>query len=134
MDDIIINKTQSIERCLKRIHEEFQAAGDSFYENYTRQDAAILNLTRACEQTIDLANHIVKIKKLGIPSSSRESFKILADNKIISTTLAENLMKMTGFRNTVIDMYQEIDIQIVITIIKKHLSHFTDFTHLLLTK
>jgi hypothetical protein len=57
MNDVIINKIESIQRCIKRAREEYEKAGKSFYEDYTRQDAAILNITRACEQTIDLANH-----------------------------------------------------------------------------
>ena len=62
MDDIIVNKSASIERCLKRVEEEYAKANEHFSEDYTRQDAAILNLLRACEQTIDLANHIIRIE------------------------------------------------------------------------
>jgi len=128
VDDIILNKTQSIQRCVKRIEEEVNAAGDSFNSDYTRQDAAILNLIRACEQSIDLANYIVKIKKLGIPGSSRESFQLLVNHRIISEALGERLMKMTGFRNTVVHMYQDVDKAILRSIIDKHLNDFTDFS------
>ena len=30
MDNVIINKSASIERCLKRVEEEYAAAGDAF--------------------------------------------------------------------------------------------------------
>jgi uncharacterized protein YutE (UPF0331/DUF86 family) len=67
-------KVQSIQRCIKRAREESERAGSGFREDYTRQDAAILNITRACEQAIDLANHIIKTHKMGIPTSSRVKF------------------------------------------------------------
>ncbi|MDA3947846.1 MAG: hypothetical protein PF508_01360 [Spirochaeta sp.] len=38
------------------------AAGDFFDSDDTRQDAAILKIARSCEQAIDLANHVIRIK------------------------------------------------------------------------
>ncbi len=46
-DDVIINKIQSIQRCIFRAKEEYQFAGKAFQEDFSRQDAAILNITRA---------------------------------------------------------------------------------------
>jgi RecB family exonuclease len=63
MNDIIINKVQSIQRCIERAREEYSLAGDNFSNDYSRQDAAILNITRSCEQAIDLANHVIKRHK-----------------------------------------------------------------------
>ena len=77
MNDVIINKVESIQRCVKRAREEYAAAKDAFAEDYTRQDAAILNLMRACEQSIDLANYLVKKEKLGVPADSSQSFDLL---------------------------------------------------------
>ena len=51
--DVVINKIQSIQRA-----REVYAKADDFAHDFSRQDAAILNITRACEQSIDLANHI----------------------------------------------------------------------------
>jgi len=44
MSDVVLNKIQTIERCLKRIREEYVGYEDSFEENYTKQDSVILNL------------------------------------------------------------------------------------------
>ncbi len=58
MDDIILNKAAIIERCLKRIHEDYDGYKEEFRTSFLRQDAIILNLQRACEASIDLAAHI----------------------------------------------------------------------------
>jgi hypothetical protein len=63
MNDIAINKIQSIQRCTLRAREEYRYDPGGFDTNYTRQDAAVLNILRACEQAIDLANHIIKSYK-----------------------------------------------------------------------
>ncbi|MDC7234624.1 MAG: DUF86 domain-containing protein [Spirochaetales bacterium] len=128
MRDVVINKAASIQRCIERVIEEYEAAGDQFNRDYTRQDAAILNLTRACEQSIDLANHIIKIKKLGVPNRSSDSFEILSDRDIIDPELADKLIKMTGFRNTAIHQYQKLNLSIVKSIIEKGLQDLIRFT------
>lgn len=128
MNDVTVNKITSIQRCIKRAREEYAAAQNNFENDYTHQDAAILNITRACEQSIDLANHIIKIKKLGIPTDSSESFDLLYNGGLITGKLRDALKKMVGFRNTIIHEYQEIDINIVINIIKKNLEDILQFT------
>lgn len=45
-----------------------------------RQDSIILNLQRACEASIYIAMHLVRIHKLGILQESREVFDMLADD------------------------------------------------------
>ena len=49
-DEVVINKVQSIQRCIYRAKEEYKIAGQAFISLYSHQDAAILNITRACEQ------------------------------------------------------------------------------------
>lgn len=65
-NDIIINKTAIIERCIYRINEEYNNDPANL-KNYTKQDSIILNIQRACEACIDIAMHIVSTNKLGVP-------------------------------------------------------------------
>lgn len=128
MKDIVVNKVQSIQRCIRRARDELERAGSGFREDYTRQDAAILNITRACEQALDLTNHIIKTHKMGIPTSSRESFDLLERQGVIPNDLAVKLRKMIGFRNTAVHQYQQLNIDIVIEIIRSGLDDLIAFT------
>ncbi len=128
MNDIVINKIQSIHRCVERAREEYQRAGNSFSEDYSRQDAAVLNVLRACEQAIDLANHIIRSYKMGIPSSSAESFILLQKKFVIDLKLAEKLSNMVHFRNTIVHQYEKMDINIVESIIQNDLNDVVLFT------
>ena len=128
MKDVIINKIQSIQRCIKRAREEYKEAGEEFGSNYTKQDAAILNITRACEQALDLANHIIKTDKLGIPTDSGQSFDLLLQAGIIPQELTDRLKKMVGFRNVAIHEYQNINLSIVVSVIQKDLDDLLRFT------
>ena len=117
MNDIVLNKIQSIQRCVRRAREEFAADPEGFDANFTRQDAAVLNILRACEQSIDLANHVIKTRKLGVPTSSGESFELLRVEGVIDPGLNDRLQKMVGFRNAVVHHYQRMEIEIVRSVI-----------------
>ena len=106
---------------------------EGFEANYTRQDAAILNILRACEQAIDLANYVIKKHKLGIPTASAESFELLRQKSIIEAHLAEKLKKMVHFRNTVIHQYQQTDVSIVEAVIISGLDDLIQFGDRILT-
>lgn len=127
MNDLVINKIQSIQRCVERAREEFQKNPDDFDSDYTRQDAAILKIVRACEQAIDLANHVIKTHRLGIPASSAESFELLEQKKVIDQQLAKKLKNMVHFRNTVIHNYQRVNLEIVKAVINADLNDLVRF-------
>ncbi len=131
MNDVVLNKKESIERCIKQIRVYYALPGDTpFDKDYLRQDAIAANLQRACQQCIDLANYTIRMRKLGLPKETRESFRLLGRNGIIPRDLAANLEKMVGFRNTLVHQYQHLDMQLMIDVIENHLDDLIDFTNL----
>lgn len=76
--------------------------------------------------------HLISDRKLGIPKISREAFKILGDEEIIDEGLMISLMNMVSFRNIAVHEYQELDIQIVQTIVDEHLDDFLTFTKVII--
>ncbi|MCL5780238.1 MAG: DUF86 domain-containing protein [Firmicutes bacterium] len=131
MNDIVLNKTQVIKRCINRINEEYRNNPENL-QYYTKQDSIILNLLRACEASIDLAMHFVAEKNLGLPQSSRQAFELLQQNNIIEQDLADRLKAMVGFRNIAVHDYQSINLGILQKIIENHLQDFEHFTNRLI--
>lgn len=132
MDDIVINKTSAIERCLLRIREEYEGKETDFRKNITVQDSIVLNLQRACESSIDLANYLIKKSKLGPPQTSRESFDLLQLADVISEELAQSLKKMVGFINLAIHEYQSLNLDIIESIIRNNLQDFEKFNSVII--
>jgi len=128
MNDVIVNKLQTIERCIHRITEVYNENSQGFSADYTRQDSVVLNLQRACEACIDVANVINKNKQLGIPQSSRDSFQLLSKAGLLSDHLTDNLKKMIGLRNIAVHDYQELNIDIVKHVVEHHLQYFNEFS------
>lgn len=131
-DNIIINKSEIISRCLLRVKEEYLKAGDQFLEDYSRQDAAILNLERAIQAAIDMAAHIVRVKGLAVPKEYKDVFIALHKDKMISDSLLTAMENMVGFRNISVHEYQKLNINIVVSIIKKHLTDIENFVKAIL--
>ena len=132
-NDIIYNKVEIIERCLKRINEVYDNNTENLKE-YTKQDSIILNIQRICEACIDLAMHIVSEKKLGIPQNSRDAFEVLCSNGMINIDLMNKLKSMVGFRNIAVHNYQAINLKIVQDIIEKHLGDIGQFSEIIMQK
>jgi uncharacterized protein YutE (UPF0331/DUF86 family) len=131
MNDVILNKITTIERCLKRIHEVYAGNSDNL-SDFTKQDSIILNIQRACEASIDIAMHLVSEKKLGVPKASREAFKLLQEAGLIDEALAKTLMNMVGFRNIAVHDYQALKLDILKAILDKHINDFKLFTKFIL--
>ena len=112
MDDVLLNKAAIIERCLKRVEEEY-GGKLSRLRNQTHQDAIVLNIERACQAAIDMAMRLAAKERLGVPQSSAEGFDLLARAGKISVDLAERLRAMTGFRNIAVHEYQSLNLDIL---------------------
>lgn len=124
--DILLNKTATIRRCVARIHEEYAGDEDNLF-NYTKQDSIILNLQRACEACLDLAIHLISDRKLGVPQSSRDAFDLLFRNGLLDKELNQSIKAMVGFRNIAIHDYQGVQVEIIQGIIEEQLDDFEKF-------
>lgn len=126
--DVILNKIDTIERCINRIIEVYDNNPENL-NDYTKQDSIVLNIQRVCEASIDLAMHVISEKKLGVPQSSRDGFEVLNKNNLIDDKLNKNLKAMVGFRNIAVHDYKKIEIKIVQMIIEKHLEDFKELIY-----
>jgi uncharacterized protein YutE (UPF0331/DUF86 family) len=91
------------------------------------------NLQRAAEQVIDIANHVIRKRNLGLPKESKESFEILAQAHVIPSELAGKLRGMIGFHNVLVHEYQRLDISILVDVIEKHLDDLVVFSNHVMT-
>ena len=133
-DDVLVNKAATVERCVARAREEYEAASDTFLTDFTRQDAATLNVQRACEAVLDMGQHLVRREKLGVPQSARDVFELLAKAHWIDAPLAEALKRMVAFRNIAVHDYQNLLLPILVSVITQHLSEFLEFTRIALKR
>ena len=133
-DDVLLNKAATIERCVARARQEYAAAGEHFATDFTRQDAAVLNVQRACEAALDIGHHIVRRERLGLPQSARDVFDMLSAAGWVELALADAMKRMLGFRNIAVHDYQELLLPITVSVITEHLDEFLRFTAAILSR
>lgn len=131
-DEALNSRSQALERYVARAREEYERAPDSFAFDFTRQDAAILNIQRACEAALDMGQHLIRREKLGVPQSARDVFALLARASWIEFDLADSLKRMVGFRNIAVHDYQSLQLPITVSIITTHLDDFLRYAQAVL--
>jgi hypothetical protein len=62
-EETAAQKIASLQRCVSQARVALTTAGADFKTNYLLQDAAVLNVIRACETAIDLANRVIRKKR-----------------------------------------------------------------------
>lgn len=130
MNEIILNKKVSIERCIEQIDTYYAVDnGLPFVKDHLKQDAIAMNLQRACELAIGIANHLIKTRKLGLPQDSRESFALVQRAGLISVEYMHVLQAMVGFRNILVHEYKKLDIHIMVDVIEHRMRELLHFAN-----
>lgn len=130
--DVLVEKTNNIQNCLKRIHDTVQ--GDlGRLDLLDIQDIVTLNLQRAIQLIIDMASYVVSCERLGTPQSLKDVFQILERNSFIKRDISTKMQKMVGFRNIAVHDYQAIDPTILKKIVSSHLKDLEEFYDAILT-
>lgn len=125
--DVARNKAATIERCVRRAREVYGGVDANLTDDLTRQDSIVLNIQRACEAAVDLAMHLVRVQRLGIPQESRDAFELLVGAVTLDRTLANGLKRMVGFRNVAAHDYQRLNLDIVRAILQRDLDDLLAF-------
>jgi uncharacterized protein YutE (UPF0331/DUF86 family) len=79
------------------------------------------------EACIDVAHHIISDEKLREPTSYRDTFVVLAENKILKLEDLDRFENIASFRNMLVHYYEKVDDAIVYGIFKDELSDFDLF-------
>lgn len=125
--ETISAKLVSIGRCVQRIVQHTPATAADLAADHDSQDIISINLQRAIQLAVDVAGAMIAHRVLTPPATMADAFRILAKADLLSEELAERLARAVGFRNVSVHEYEEIDWNIVYSLITKHLDDFRDF-------
>ncbi|MEK7080361.1 MAG: DUF86 domain-containing protein [Patescibacteria group bacterium] len=124
---VVENKISSVKKYLTILQN---------FKKYTRKEIENdLNIKGAVERylylvsqaTIDTAEAFISLKDFRKPTTLREGFEILEEEKIISVELREKMVKMAGFRNFIAHDYDKIDYDKVYDVLQNRLTDIKEF-------
>jgi uncharacterized protein YutE (UPF0331/DUF86 family) len=79
------------------------------------------------EGCIDAAQHIISDEEMREPTSYRDTFVVLAENKILLPGDLSKLENIASFRNLLVHYYAKVDDEIGYGVFKNNLSDFDFF-------
>ncbi len=126
-NEVILKKMASLKHCLDRLEEKRPEKWESLLDDYDLQDIISINLERAVQLSVDIGLHTLSELCIQPPETMGEVFTLLSREKVIPAALAEHLKSAVGFRNIAVHEYEQIDWQIVHSILAKHLGDFHQF-------
>jgi uncharacterized protein YutE (UPF0331/DUF86 family) len=121
------NKISTIRKYLKILENYKKYSKQEIEENLDLRGAVERYLYLVVQATIDLAETVISLKDFRKPTTFAESFLILEEEKIIDKKLAEQLVKMVGFRNILAHDYTKIDYEIVYDVLHNRLLDIEEF-------
>lgn len=130
---LVLRKISELEVYQKQMKEFSDIALEAYKANWKTQRIVERTLQMMIETSVDIANHIVSDRGMRSPTSYADTFKVLFENNVIDSGLLIIMEKMAKFRNVVVHQYEEVDSEIVIIILKKHLGDFDRFKDAVLT-
>lgn len=132
--NVIYAKIENLRRCVSRIQSKTPSDSLVLLEDYDIQDIISINLERAIQVCVDIASHIIADSDAIAPDSMKKSFNVLSRLEFIDAETADKLIAAVGFRNIAVHAYQEVDWNIVYSIITKELSVFNSFAKQIVKK
>lgn len=121
----ISDKIKEIEEFLEQLKQMLPDTLQAFKANMEKKAACERYAEKIIEAITDLAFLAIKAKKLRIPTDDADAFEILAENKIISKSLAKKIQNAKGMRNIIAHQYGKIDDEIVFNSVTKELDSDT---------
>jgi uncharacterized protein YutE (UPF0331/DUF86 family) len=121
--DVVLSKIDIIKNRLMALEKTTKTVSDAYFQISIYE----INLQRAIQACIDLANIIIAKEGLGLPNTYRQSFEILFSHQIINEEMKTILCKMVGFRNISVHDYGQINPEIVRNLVQNHVGDFETF-------
>lgn len=117
--DLVEKKLARIVTCVAELRR--LARPEAIQDDVREERFVEHTLQLATQAALDVASHIVSDESLGEPQSNRELFHILARAGWLEPALAERLALMAGFRNILVHGYDDVDLTVVVDVVRNRL-------------
>lgn len=124
---LILRKLAELEEYLGQIREFSLVSAEDYSGDWKTRRIVERTLQIMIELCIDIAGHIISDRRLRVPVSYADTFKSLTEAGLITPQISDIMEKMAKFRNIVVHQYENVDTEIVIMILRKHLEDFLAF-------
>ena len=119
-EDVVLAKVSNVRKTVVAIRL-VNGPDHARVDDWIRFDATVLNLQRAVEALLDLANHLISANGWELPRDGRHAFSILAEKGLLPASDVGLARAMVGFRNIAVHDYAALDPEVVHGIVRDRL-------------
>jgi uncharacterized protein YutE (UPF0331/DUF86 family) len=127
MKNEILNKLERLQKYVRILNSYKKYSFQDINEDFTLRGAIERYLEVSLECCIDIGEMIISSRGLRKPETYREVIEILGEEDILPQGFAERFAEATKFRNILVHMYAEIDVEMVYEILQNNLGDFDEF-------
>jgi uncharacterized protein YutE (UPF0331/DUF86 family) len=109
MGELLLKKALQCRERIEKIRRALPADPTAISTDDRTEAFIAFNLFLLIQDSIDLAAHLIAARGIGIPTSHRESFEILARAGILSREVATGMAAMASLRNRIAHSYGDLD-------------------------
>ncbi|MDM7938849.1 MAG: DUF86 domain-containing protein [Methanothrix sp.] len=94
---------------------------DDLMKDRDKRNMILHALLVSIQAAIDISNHLISQNQLKRPATYRETFDLLGRAGMISEELAEDLSDLAGFRNVLVHIYWDLNLDEIYGILQNDL-------------
>jgi uncharacterized protein YutE (UPF0331/DUF86 family) len=126
-DGLILRKLAELERYLQQVAEYRSITIEDYQADWKTQRIVERTLQLAFEACADIGNHVIADRRLEVPRSYAGVFETLGRAGLLDRDLSVVMARMAGFRNVLVHEYANVDAEVVVRVLREHLSDFERF-------
>ncbi len=120
---VILKHHTELNNALNLLNDLRSIKPDTFKKDQHLVGSAKYHLIVAIESAIDICNHLISKNSFRAPESYSDVFKVMAENNVLPLELVEEKLEaMARFRNRLVHIYWDIELDLLYQILQENLS------------
>lgn len=109
MGELLLRKAMLCRDRIAKIRRALPAQPEEIAHDELKEAFVSFHLFLLVQDAQDLAAHLIAERGLGVPTSQRESFALLANAGLIAPDTADQMAKLASLRNRIAHAYGDLD-------------------------
>lgn len=127
MKNEILNKLERLQEYAKILNSYKKYSIPDINEDFTLRGAIERYLEVSLECVLDIGEMVISKEGFRKPETYKEVIEILGEEGILPEGFAERFAEAAKFRNILVHMYAEVDVEMVYEILQNNLGDFDEF-------
>jgi uncharacterized protein YutE (UPF0331/DUF86 family) len=109
MGDLLVRKALGVRDRVAKLRGALPARAEDVLDDERLEAFLSFHLFLLIQDAVDVAMHLVAARGLGVPSSQRELFEILARGGLLSAATSRGMSALASLRNRIAHSYGDLD-------------------------